>query len=228
MIVEEESCSDEEQDHIAEVISYLAIGHSRNHKIMAMAQAPPLTATPGAGVDCGGPATVTGPTGSQAGWGWAPPPPDSRTDAEVCQDTITATLDDVNTICCADQTCEGDSFPASCNEDCAGLWEPMWESCGGRLTTMFATQPSMASSLTTFSAACDATLYGSSCPADYYQLGLQQLATKCPGAPADVPCDRVCAKFFDRFYGTCQARMADYTTFAATCDQTATAPGGGH
>lgn len=226
VFIEEETCADEEQEHVPEVVSYLAIGHSRQHKISAIAQAPPTSTVAGAGVDCGGPAAVNGPTGSDADWAWAP---DTRSPAQVCQDSIVDTLDDLNTVCCADQECNGDTFPSRCNEDCAGLWEPMWQDCAPHVSEMFAGQQSMANSLADFSDACDATLYSDSCPRDYYEQGLTQLETQCPGAPNTASCNPSCKKFFTRFFSYCEPRMPLNTwgAFKNTCDQ-APGRGGGH
>ena len=50
---QEETCTDDEVAHVAEVISYVAIEHNGAHKIRAFAQAPPPNGAPnGANQDC--------------------------------------------------------------------------------------------------------------------------------------------------------------------------------
>ena len=39
---------------------------------------------------------------------------------------------------CCRKACTGDTFPTTCNDDCAGLWMPIWADCGARLSEMFA------------------------------------------------------------------------------------------
>ena len=55
---QEETCTDEEANHVGEVVSYLAIEHNGAHKIRAFAQAPPSTGVDAANQDCQAEATV--------------------------------------------------------------------------------------------------------------------------------------------------------------------------
>ena len=202
--IEEITCDSEENTgvHTMEIVSYLAIEHDGNHKIRATAQAPNvgtqhnnLEVRPGEGVDCGGPADVD----DNPGWDWSNtagqtgvyqagavgnqrPVNGAGSSSDTCFTAIQNSLDDINTICCAEKgACPGGKngvgsgagFPTSCSSDCAALWVPIWNVCSSYITSLFAATPEMASSVAPFSEACDATVYGDTCTASFFTEGMQ-------------------------------------------------------
>ena len=102
--------------------------------------------------------------------------------SDTCFTAIQNSLDDINTICCAEKgACPGGKdgvgsgagFPTSCSSDCAALWVPIWNVCSSYITSLFAATPEMASSVAPFSEACDATVYGDTCTASFFTEGMQ-------------------------------------------------------
>ena len=200
--VEEVTCDSATNDgaHTTEIVSYLAIDHSANHKIRATAQAPTQgmvhtggQVPHGQGVDCGGAADV----GDNPGWAWQDTAGQAGVQwggatgsthgvngngasADSCFSAIQNSLDDINTICCREKgacaggasVSSGGGFPTVCSSDCAGLWAPIWNVCSAYITTLFASDPVMAASVGPFSSACDAQLYGDTCTESFFTQGM--------------------------------------------------------
>lgn len=256
VFIEEESCSDDEVEHVAEVVAFLALERGP-HKIRAMTHeaaagsygaSDPRTCDnepPSNAMCCQDMLDRT----CQECWSRQRQPPAT---GQSCSDRAQTTFNEMNTICCPKKGCTDGTFPSSCDADCAGLWMPIWESCGGMIEQMFASTPQMASTIGAFSDACEATYFGSGggrCDDDYWRAGLQLITQKCPSPGVNQvyqaghlsgnfpeTCEPACKALFEPFYAECEDRIAAepyqdnadnrraYANFLAVCQA---APGGG-
>ena len=132
VFIEEESCSDDEVEHVAEVVAFLALERGP-HKIRAM------THEASCGTACYGasdPRTCDNEPPSNAMccqdmldrtcqecWSRQRQPPAT---GQSCTDRATTTFNEMNDVCCPSKGCTDGTFPRSCDADCAGLWMPIW------------------------------------------------------------------------------------------------------
>ena len=141
--VEEETCNDDETDHVPEVIAFFAFQRSSAHKIRARMQAPAAVPPVSEAVVCEN--KVTGPGSVCCGdmtnqacidcWGRQGVAPPTGT---TCTERATTTFATMNDVCCDKKAkCDTGAFPTSCSTPCAALWMPIWEQCGGVVESMY-------------------------------------------------------------------------------------------
>jgi hypothetical protein len=192
VFIEEESCSDDEVEHVPEIIAYFAIQHG-SHKIRARTSAPPNVPPPSEMVVCenaaaGGELCCGDLTDPQCAECWNLHHQNgagAANTATTCTERATSTFNSMNAVCCADpKDCQTGRFPSDCPADCASLWIPIWRDCGAQVTSMFAGSPDMASSIGGFSHACETTFFGNGdgrCDDTYWNAGLQLIGQNCNG-----------------------------------------------
>ena len=232
VFVEEESCSDDELLHNAEVISYFAFQSGGGHKIRARASAPANVPAPSDMVVCTNTAAggtlccgdLNDPACSQC-WGLHHQA-QLHSSATTCTERATQTFNSMNAVCCADpQDCSTGHFPTDCSTDCAALWMPIWRDCGSVVTNMFAGSPDMSSTIQPFSRACETTFLGSGagrCDNAYWAAGLQLIDQNCDGPNGLsfgvagghlqgsflTTCSQPCKEIFEPFYTECVDKIA--------------------
>ena len=239
IFVEEESCTDAEVVHIAEVVSYFAFQQHTAHKIRARTQAPANVPVVSETPVCANQAT--GPTAVCCSdmtdqvcvdcWGRQQQPPATAT---TCSQRSTLTFNSMNTVCCSGKAgCDTGAFPTRCSDDCAALWMPIWQDCGAMLTSMFAGSPDMAASIGPFSDTCETTFFGSGsgrCDDTYWQAGLQIITQVCPNPGSQVlqgahlagpfpsTCSPQCSAVFLPFFEECETKIAAENAYQANTD----------